>query len=218
MKSKDHEIFHHHLFSAKTQRTIVNFFKRRVGKTFSPATFLPSESQSNSMQDQGFLKLAGQQGCVCHLSWSLRPTLTSPERWQLNISTIGAQLLWQERPQGDHIELMFRQHHQDISFADQHWERVDSFQFGVDYVNCEQGTDSGYCLCYCLHGRCMSECTVIVSKLPVLTITIQVMRWAGQESVTDGAQEEESRMQVECCGTLKNEGWWIICWPSSQED
>ena len=122
--------------------------------------------------------------------------------------------------QGDHIELMFRQHHQDISFADQHWERVDSFQFGVDYVNCEQGTDSGYCLCYCLHGRCMSECTVIVSKLPVLTITIQVMRerWAGQESVTDGAQEEESRMQVECCGTLKNEGWWIICWPSSQED
>ena len=34
------------------------------------------------MQDQGFLKLAGQQGCVCHLSWSLRPTLTSPERWQ----------------------------------------------------------------------------------------------------------------------------------------
>ena len=121
MKSKDNnEIFHHHLFSAKTQLTIVNFFKRRVGKTFSPATFLPSESQSNSMhaetmqrEDQGFLKLAGQQGCVCHLSWSLRPTLTSPERWQLNISTIGAQLLWQGGPQGDHIELMFRQHHQD---------------------------------------------------------------------------------------------------------
>ena len=112
MKSNDHEIIYRHLF-VKTQLSIVNFFKRGVRKTFSPATFLPSESQSNSMPDQGFLKLAGQQGCVCPLSWSLRPTLTSPERWQLNISTIGAQLLWQGRPQGDHIELMFRQHHQD---------------------------------------------------------------------------------------------------------
>ena len=36
MKSKDCEIFHHHLFFAITQLTIVNFFKRRVGKTFSP--------------------------------------------------------------------------------------------------------------------------------------------------------------------------------------
>ena len=67
---------------------------------------------------------------------------------------------------------------------------------------------------------CRHPFSAIVSKLPVLTITRQVMRerWAGQESVTDGAQEEESRMQVECCGTLKNEGWWIICWLSSQED
>ena len=67
---------------------------------------------------------------------------------------------------------------------------------------------------------CRHPFSAIVSKLPVLTITRQVMRerWAGQESVTDGAQEEESRMQIECCGTLKNEGWWIICWPSSQED
>ena len=68
-------MFQHHLFSAKTQLTIVNFFKKRVAKTFLPATFLPSESQNNSMhaetmqrEDQGFLKLAGQQGCVCHLS------------------------------------------------------------------------------------------------------------------------------------------------------
>lgn len=46
---------------------------------------------------------------------------------------------------------------------------------------------------------CRHPFSVIVSKLPVLTITRQVMRerWAGQESVTDGEQEEESRMQVE---------------------
>ena len=67
---------------------------------------------------------------------------------------------------------------------------------------------------------CRHPFSVIISKLPVLTITRQVMRerWAGQESVTDGEQVEESRMQVDWCGTLKNEGWWIICWLSSQED